>query len=161
MKVNNLSPKIARICKPISTGKNVIVNVCNYTYNVAPRIVDSVKSGRIIAEEISNGNNHGRVKRFFLKRKEVTKSIFRNMNIFEVPVILSALAIPTTPPGGSPLAFVAGCLLISPIFIKKLATKELTFDDIKTFMQNLGKKDYIEINPKIKNSFKDLKALFK
>ena len=141
-RINNIGRNTPSIIKkPV----NAVKNICVYTYNIAPRTVNAVKTGRANGEKIAKEKGYGSVGTFLNKHLESFRELGRNMEPLELPVVLSALAIPLTPVGGSPLAFLAGCVLVTPIFIKKLIKKELTGQDIKEFLHNMTQKNFIKL----------------
>lgn len=148
--------KIQRYCKQpletLSKPVNVVKNLCKYTYNIAPRSYKTVQIGLANGAKIAKEKNLGKIGTIARKGTEVIKSVSKDLKPIELPVVLSALALPFTPVGGSVVAFAAGCVLAMPSMIKKLLTKELTFTQIREFMHNMGKKDYIKLDKGIKDT---------
>lgn len=142
---------------PVYATKNLL----NYTYNSIPRTTRIIKRGKENGKKIADEKNYGRIKSFFTKSVQVCKSLGKESNPLELPVILSVLALPVTPVGGSPIAFCIGCVLVTPVIIKKLITKELKFGDIKEFAKNMCTKDYIKPDEAIKEKINKLKSFTK
>lgn len=133
---------------------NIVRNICNYTCNVAPRTYMDAKAGRRIGEKVAKIKNHGSLMTCADKHLYAARSVLKGISPIEIPVILSALAIPTPVMFLSPVAFVAGGILISPIILKKIACGELSSDDIKKFFKNMKQKDFIPLDPFWKNILK-------
>ena len=133
---------------------NVVRNVCNYTYNKIPESKQLCSEGIKYGKEQSQLYDYNKFRTFCIKVKETSRYIYKNTNPIDIPVILSAIAIPTTPVFGSPIAFAIGCIIASPTLIKKVKNKEITTQSIRELTKNLTKKDYIPLDKNIKNTIK-------
>ena len=135
--------------KPLAKPVNVVKNVCNYTYNILPRSYKTVQTGIQNGAKIAEERNLNKFRTFFKKSKEGAKALSKEFKPLEIPVVLSALALPTTPVGGSPIAFGVGCIIALPVFVKQLVKKELTFKQISEFLHNMSKKDFIKLDEEV------------
>ena len=150
-------PTLRAFSKPV----NIVRNLCRYTYNVAPRSYRTFCSGLDNGTRIAKEKNLGKLDTLARKSKEIIKALSKEINPIELPVVLSAIALPVTPVGGSVVAFGIGCILALPSLIKKLVIRELTFKDIGKFMHNMSKKDYVKPDPGIKETVAKLKSFTK
>ena len=150
-----------KMLEKVSRPVNVVKNLCKYTYNAAPRSVRIVRAGLENGAKIAEERNFGKIRTFIKKTTCVIKSVCKEIKPVEYPVLLSAIAIPLTPMGGSVVAFGAGCVLAMPAIIKQLVKGELTFSDICEFLRNMGKKDFIELDPGIKEQVAKFKSFTK
>lgn len=147
--------------KTLSRPANVVKNLCVYTYNIAPRSYNTVRTGLKNGTKIAEEKNLGKIGTFARKSTEVVKSVSKDIKPIELPLVLSALALPLTPMGGSVVAFGVGCVLAAPSIIIKIATRELTLNQIGKFMHNLGEKDFIKLDDGIKETVSKLKSFTK